>query len=106
MKKTALWGMVALLAVGTAGNVLAQSPNDGFDPNADGDVWSIAVQADGKILVGGDFTTIGGHARNRIARLNPDGSLDTAFDPIANASVYTIVPQTDGRYSWAVYLPP
>ena len=34
---------------------------------------SIAVQADGKILIGGAFTTIGGVTRNRIARLNPDG---------------------------------
>ena len=44
----------------------------------------LPVQADGKILIGGGFTTIGGVARNRIARLNPDGSLDTGFDPNAN----------------------
>ena len=31
----------------------SQSANDGFDPNADGPVWSIAVQADGKILLSG-----------------------------------------------------
>ncbi len=43
---------------------------DSFDPNANGDVCSIAVQADGKILAGGDFTTIGGQTRNRIARLD------------------------------------
>jgi len=34
------------------------------------------VQADGKILVGGDFTTLGGQTRNRIGRLNTDGTLD------------------------------
>ena len=28
---------------------------DSFNPNANGIVFSIAVQADGKILVGGDF---------------------------------------------------
>jgi hypothetical protein len=32
------------------------------------------VQADGKILVGGLFSSIGGQTRNQ-ARLNPDGSL-------------------------------
>ena len=43
----------------------------------------LAVQPDGKILVGGDFTTLGGGTgttpRNRIGRLNADGSLDTAL---------------------------
>jgi uncharacterized delta-60 repeat protein len=46
---------------------------------ADGEVWSTAVQADGKVLVGGLFTAINGVARNRIARLNADGSLDPSF---------------------------
>ena len=57
---------------------------DGFNPDANGFVYSIVVQSDGKILIGGDFTTIGGVTRNRIARLNPDGSLDTTFNPNAN----------------------
>jgi hypothetical protein len=63
----------------------AQSAVDGFDPGANGIVWAITPQADGKILVGGDFTTMGGGGtgvttRNRIARLNADGSLDTTFN--------------------------
>ena len=37
---------------------------DSFDPNANSTVRSIAVQADGKILAGGVFTSIGGQARN------------------------------------------
>ncbi len=40
---------------------------------------SVAVQSDGKILIGGDFTTYNGTARGRVARLNSDGSLDTGF---------------------------
>ena len=43
---------------------------DSFNPNANVSVYSIAVQADGKILVGGSFTNIGGQPRNRIARLD------------------------------------
>ena len=56
----------------------------GFNPNANNDVYSIALQADGKILLGGRFTTIGGVQRNYIARLNADGTLDTGFNPNAN----------------------
>ena len=66
----------------------AQSALDGFDPNVDGisgiAVYAMAVQPDGKILIGGNFnSTVGGQVRNGIARLNPDGTLDTAFN--ANA---------------------
>jgi len=42
-------------------------------------VYSMAVQSDGKVVIGGNFMTIGGMSRNNIARLNPDGSLDTGF---------------------------
>ena len=45
---------------------------------------AIAVQADGKILVGGNFTSIGGQARNRIARLDATTGLADSFDPNAN----------------------
>ena len=73
----------------------------GFDPGlgADNDVWAIAVQGDGKILIGGDFTSYDGTARNRLARLNADGSLDTTFDPGsgADSTVFRIAVQGDGR---------
>jgi uncharacterized delta-60 repeat protein len=80
----------------------AQSPVDGFDPNANNSVLASAVQSDGKILLGGFFTTVspnGGPAvtRNRIARLNPDGTLDVAFNPNANNGVRAIVLQNDGK---------
>ena len=92
---------VMLLAV-TAAAMRGQSALDGFDPNANGAVRVVVVQPDGKILIGGDFTTLspnGGAAvtRNRIARLNPDGTLDTAFDPNANNNVYSIAVQADGK---------
>ena len=47
-------------------------------------VHSIVVQADGKILVGGVFTSIGGQTRNRIARLDPTTGLADSFNPNAN----------------------
>ena len=60
-------------------------------------VLATAVQPDGKILVGGTFTTVLGVARNNIARLNSDGTLDTAFNPNANGSVLSIAAQPDGK---------
>lgn len=51
----------------------------GFDPNPDGGVNTLAVQADGKILVGGDFSSIGGQARNNMARLRPNLSNGCVF---------------------------
>jgi uncharacterized delta-60 repeat protein len=61
---------------------------------ADGEVTWIARQADGKILLTGWFTSVNGVRRDRIARLNPDGSLDIGFNPasgLANAHAERIV---------------
>jgi len=75
---------------------------DDFNPNANGAVSAVVIQPDGKILIGGYFTTLspnGGAAvtRNYIARLNPDGTLDAAFNPNANDAVYAIAVQADGK---------
>ncbi|MCB9809030.1 peptidoglycan-binding protein [Candidatus Nomurabacteria bacterium] len=43
-------------------------------------VYSLALQPDGKILAGGSFSSFNGASRVRLARLNPDGSLDTTFN--------------------------
>jgi uncharacterized delta-60 repeat protein len=74
----------------------------GFDPRASSLVYSVAVQADGKVLLGGTFTALnpGGAvavARNRIARVNSDGTLDTGFDPNADNVVFSVAVQTDGK---------
>jgi uncharacterized delta-60 repeat protein len=68
-----------------------------FDPAPNGGVGDIAVQADGKILVTGSFTTIGGGTAAKFARLHPDGSLDTSFNPSFPDSPASIVIQPDGR---------
>jgi len=68
-----------------------------FDPNASYIVEAILVQPDGKILVGGSFTSIGGQLRNRIARLDATTGLADSFDPNANADVDAIVAQADGQ---------
>ncbi len=74
---------------------LAFNPNTA--PNFTGVVQAITVQADGKILVGGNFTSIGGQTRNHIARLDPATGLADSFNPNADDDVSTIVVQADGR---------
>ena len=62
-------------------------------------IYSLAIQPDGKILIGGSFTTYNAVARNRMARLNSDGSLDTDFvvGTAANSTVFSIAVQLDGK---------
>ena len=62
-------------------------------------VYSIAIQADGKIIIGGFFTTYNGTTANRIARLNIDGTLDSTFTSGigANDFVTSTAIQTDGK---------
>ena len=87
---------------GETRNYLARLNSDGsldtgFNASSDNAVAALALQADGRILVGGWFSTINGEGRNYIARLNAGGSLDAAFDPNANGAVGTIAVQSDGK---------
>jgi uncharacterized delta-60 repeat protein len=76
-----------------------------FNPGTgiSGALYAIALQNDGKIIIGGNFTSYNGITRNHIARLNTDGSLDLTFNPgtggnIANGSgVFSIAIQNDGK---------
>lgn len=90
---------IAALIHGSVDPALAV-PGDvepGFNPLANGEVASATLQPDGRILIGGAFTTVGGVARNRIARLNADGTLDTGFNPNANADVRGMMVQANGK---------
>ena len=62
-------------------------------------VQSIILQPDGKILVGGNFTSYNGVARNNIIRLNSDGSIDNTFNIGTgfNNFVWPMISQTDGK---------
>src|SRR5205814_7075063 len=73
----------------------------GFDLEADGAVTSIVLQPDGRIVLGGAFTGVGGGGpgtRNRIARLNADGSLDS-FNPGANGIVRALAAQRSEEHT-------
>src|SRR4029453_1512001 len=73
-----------------------------FDPNPNNLVTSIAIQTDGKILLGGFFTSLAANGgasvqRGFLARLNSNGTLDTAFNPGPDKDVNTIALQADGK---------
>ncbi len=53
---------------------------DGVNSDINSSVRAIAVQADGRILIGGLFTSVDNRSYNYIARLNSDGTLDTNFN--------------------------
>ncbi len=57
------------------------NPGQGTGGGANLTVRSIALQPDGKIIIGGAFTHYDGIPRRGIARVNADGSLDHTFNP-------------------------
>ncbi|MEO5803620.1 MAG: protein kinase [Verrucomicrobiota bacterium] len=76
------------LVDGAKRNRIARLNSDGqidgsFNPGTGANSWvyAIAVQTDERIIIGGDFTEFNGRPRNRIARLDMDGSLDATFNP-------------------------
>ncbi|MCU0425918.1 MAG: T9SS type A sorting domain-containing protein [Candidatus Kapabacteria bacterium] len=83
---TARSGIVRLTSTGT---------NDGtftIGTGSNNMIFTIALDAMSRIMIGGDFTTFNGTARNRIARLTAAGALDVGFNPGAgfNNTVNTI----------------
>jgi len=61
-------------------------------------IWVITLQPDGKILVGGDFTSYSGAVESKIVRLNTNGTIDTTFNtPTINNSVFDIGVQPDNK---------
>ena len=76
---------------------LDQSFNPDLGTNPNEAVFSIVVQADGKILLGGQFAAVGGLGRNNLARVNADGTVDPGFNPNVNNRVHCLTVQSDGK---------
>ena len=70
-----------------------------IDSGVNGEVFAVAVQPDGAIIIGGDFTKVAGESVRNIARLNPDGMLDLTFvvDGGADRAVRDLAIQPDGK---------
>lgn len=64
------------------------------------DIYSIILQNDGKILVGGAFDSYKGTSQKKLIRLNIDGSKDNSFDvglTFQDCMIYSLVLQNDGK---------
>lgn len=64
-----------------------------------GEVRNLALQPDGKVLIGGQFSRVGDMFTSQVARLHPDGAVDTTFSSALNSYAYfrAIARQTDGK---------
>ena len=62
-------------------------------------IFSMNQQIDGKLLIGGFFTSYNGISRNFVARINENGSLDDTFNPISgsNDGVSHVKSQSSGK---------
>jgi uncharacterized delta-60 repeat protein len=78
---------------------LYEDPSFDIGSGFNNTVFSIAIQSDGYILVGGQFTTFADSTQNRLIRLNSDGSKDTSFDIGTGfgSTVFSIAIQSDGK---------
>jgi uncharacterized delta-60 repeat protein len=81
------------------GQVSVLDPSFKVGPGANRAVNGMVVQADGRILVGGEFTSIGGCSNSFLARLNPDGSADKSFNPAGqtDGAVLCLLEQPDRK---------
>lgn len=70
---------------------------DSFNPDLNNVVESMVQQADGKILIGGQFTDIGGTPRNRFGRVDGTTGLADSFDPQVNIYPLSLGLQASGK---------
>jgi len=75
------------------------NPGNGFTPIGVGNTVEFAQQPDGKYVVVGNYTQYSGVSRNRIARINYDGTLDTSFivGTGSTRQLFYALVQSDGK---------
>src|SRR2546425_659223 len=85
---------LAILAVSLAMPVHSQTA-DSFNPSASDPIYGVALQPDGRIILGGYFHDLGAPGRNYLVRLQVDGSVDTTFNPGPDYGVSGMAVQDD-----------
>ncbi len=78
-----------------------------FNPTIGGSagVYTIAVLADSKVMVGGSFSGVNGFNRNNLVRLNSDGSLDQTFTATGVGSVTKLILHLGDKFLIGTGLP-
>jgi len=66
-------------------------------------VSDIAVQDDGKVIIAGDFVSVNDVPRSKLARLNPNGSVDLTWNPKISGSVSSIAISGSNIYLGGVF---
>lgn len=89
-----LGGLTRLLPEGTPDESFALPQNWRA---IEGDVHAAVMQANGGILVGGDFKKVAGLTRRSLVRFRPDGKPDPQFFTSIEGVVYCLTRQLDGR---------
>ncbi|WP_316817222.1 DUF5008 domain-containing protein [Pedobacter nyackensis] len=76
-------------------NTQTNKANEGFN----GFIYKSYMQADGKLIVAGGFSSYNGENVSKIVRLNLDGSLDKSFNPGTgpNGTISSIQPYLNGQ---------
>jgi Domain of unknown function (DUF5122) beta-propeller len=85
------------LGSGAVFTTSSDTPAAGF-PDVNGEVWASVSDGAGGEFIGGDFTFVGGLARNRLAHIRADHSVDPDWNPGAKASVRALALSGDALY--------
>lgn len=95
-------GIFLILIFGLSQKIEAQTGK--IDPTfnlggsgANGVIQTTPIQADGKIILGGDFTRYNGTAKKRLIRVNSNGTLDATFNSGFDLSVNKVIIQPDNK---------
>lgn len=97
-KFTLLLAMTLSAGLVFSGRACPQTPlpNPNLTLLSGGYVYALARTPDGGMILGGDFTSVNGVARNHIARLLPNGALDPDWNTSADAYVRALAVDSTG----------
>ena len=95
--------LIALIA----GSLHGVEVDPNFSARIEGTVHALALDADGQIIAGGEFSAVNGTAINHMARLQANGELDSTFTPVFDGAVFALKVGADGTiYSGGAFNSP
>ena len=90
-----------------AASLQAVEVDPNFSAQIDGTIHALAVNHEGQIIAGGEFSAVNGRAMNNLAQLQANGELDPGFNPVFDGAVFALEISTDGTiYSGGAFNSP